>query len=416
MVTQTRPAIPERPFLILGAGPEQIPAIRTAQSLGLGVIALDASSHAPGFQIADASLHVNIHDAENIIRRLGSTSPVGVLAHAVEAAVPAARLAQRFGLPGIPPLVAERATNKVLRSNRLREAGIRVPRATTCDLSDLDSCLMAFGLPAVVKPDFGAGARGVLHVRWRNEIQTVQRFYREAGHKTLLIEEFLEGPEISTGAFVQGARITTFAFADRNYMRKTEFYPNFIEDGIDFPTNLDPTARAAIVAITEEAIRALGIRQGAAKGDVILTQDGPVVIEMAARSSGGWFSAGSIRIATGVDIISALVRQAVGQTVDPALLQPKRDLHCAQRYLIPTESGWFGSVDGVRTARSLPGVEMLTLTTPMANAWIRRAESHGDRLAQVICTGVSRAEAAARASNAIQALSISYSNGAEVVN
>ena len=56
---------------------------------------------------------------------------------------------------------------------------------------------------------------------------------------------------------------------------------------------------------------------------------------MACRTSGGWFCAGSIPAATGINALNPLIKIAVGDTPDLSLLEAKYSKGCAQRYLIP---------------------------------------------------------------------------------
>lgn len=397
-------------LLVLGAGAEQVPLIRAAQVRGLRVIAADAASDAAGSRVADDFLHVDIHDDEAIARGV-PVQPEGVVAHAVEAAESAARLAQRFSVVGNPPEVATVATDKVLRWQRLAEAGVPTPRAMACPIDDYQKRSSEFGFPHVAKPNRGAGARGVLQVRSAAEVGQAVGEFQRLGATAVLIEELLAGPELSTEAFIHEGTIHTFAVADRNYARRDEFLPHIIEDGVDFPSRLEPEMLARAVRAAEMAARALGLRTGSAKGDILVGPDGPVVIEMAARSSGGWFGFGSIPIATGIRPFEVLIALAMGEEPDWTALEPSHRTHCAQRYVIPTESGWFAGLDGLGRARSMSGVRALSTMTPRSGTWIERATNHGDRLAQVICTGVDREDAARNAEAAVAEISIILSDG-----
>lgn len=399
---------------MLGGGPEQVPLIRRAQALSLHVIAADRNPGAPASRVADNFLSVDIHDFETICDQLPRAVD-GVLSHAVEAAESAANIAARFGLPGVDPEVARRATDKIERQQHLARSGVPVPQAQWCETAQLLGAVKTMTLPVVVKPRRGAGARGVELVSTLEDAQAAVGRLALAGAAEVLVEEYLTGPELSTESLVQNGVVSTFAIADRNYARKAEFSPNFIEDGIDFPSSLSAPELSAVNRVINDAITALGITTGSAKGDLILTQNGPVVIEMAARSSGGWFGFGSIPIATGVDPLSALIELAIEGSFDAQHLAARRQLSCSQRYLIPVKDGWFGSLDGVGDALTTPGLKLMTTMTPPANTWTTRAQSHADRFAQVVCIGNSRRQARARAASAISRLSIHYMDGERII-
>ena len=77
--------------------------------------------------------------------------------------------------------------------------------------------------------------------------------------KEVLLEEVLSGQEISTESIIYNGEITTFAFADRNYNKKEIFAPYFIEDGINFPSNLSDELKQKVLDLVEKTIRCLEI-------------------------------------------------------------------------------------------------------------------------------------------------------------
>lgn len=401
-------------LLVLGGGPEQIPLIRRAQALNLYVVAADWNPRAPAQRVADEFVTVDIHDADAICDRLPRAID-GVLSHAVEAAESAANIADRYGIPGIDPEVAHRATDKIERQQHLARSGIPVPQSQWCETALLPQVFESLNGHVVVKPRRGAGARGVELVKTVRDAEAAVRRLQLAGTTEILVEEFLAGPELSTESLVQNGLVSTFAVADRNYARKAEFAPNFIEDGIDFPSSLPPLQLEAIGDLVRDTIAALDIKTGAAKGDIILTAKGPVVIEMAARTSGGWFGFGSIPIATGIDPWTALIELALQGNFDSSHLKPRREQSVSQRYLIPDQDGWFGALDGVGDALKTPGLRLMTTMTPPANTWTTRARSHADRLAQAVCVGDSRHQAAARAAFAISQLNVHFMDGERLI-
>ena len=101
----------------------------------------------------------------------------------------------------------------------------------------------------------------------------------------------------------------TPGFVDRNYEMLTRFAPHFIENGGIHPSKIQGELRKAIEGLIERAALALGIENGVAKGDVVITGDGkPMIIEMAARLSGGDFSESLIPLGCGVNIVKAAIR------------------------------------------------------------------------------------------------------------
>ncbi len=109
----------------------------------------------------------------------------------------------------------------------------------------------------------------------------------------------------------------------------------------------------AVESVFQAGIRALGIDNGAAKGDIKLTANGPMVGEIAARLSGGYMSGWTFPLATGVEVTEAALNIAVG--LPPGDLSPHVKKVCAERALISLP-GIVEDVGGSEKARDVKGV------------------------------------------------------------
>lgn len=405
----------EKRILIMGAGLEQTLAIYEAKNLGLYVIACDQNSNALGLKEADVGIVCDIKDTAHLVEIGRQHNVDGVFCHAVEIPQVVSDIAAQLKLPGLSTEVAVRATDKLKRISWLKEHGIPVANfMPVYSATELEEKAKRLGYPLVVKPIDNAGARGVRVVNRKDELEEA---YGEAVQfsesKIVLFEELLSGPQISTESVIYQDRLITFAFADRNYELIKDFFPYFIEDGINYPSSLPEDTQKAVLALVDRTIRILGIDFGAAKGDIIIHNGEPKIIEMAARTSGGWFGAGSIPIATGVNMLKPLLQMSVGDKPDLELLRPSRNLFCAQRYLIPRENGQVLAISGVEEAGRMPGVKMFTCFPPKVGDRIVRSTNHAQRYAQVICTGATIEEAIGQCKNALGKVKIKIKPVAE---
>ena len=398
-------------LLILGAGLEQAIPIRTAQQLGYWVVAVDQDSAAPGLKVADEGIVGDIRSVP-FVESCGREHKVsGIFSHGVEIPVVVAEVAERLGLPGLPPDVARVCTSKNLRTAALAQAGVMVPKSMHLLSDDADESVWDYlNMPIVVKPCDNSGSRGVVKVERREDLGaavTIARGYSKAS--CLSVEEFIEGPQVSTEAFVNGDQIVIFGLADRNYSDSSDFLPFFVEDGVDMPSNLGAGEINQVGEVVRTAIRSLGINFGAAKGDLIMSKDGPVVLEMACRTSGGWFLAGSVPASTGVDAFKALIPQAAGDPFDLSDLNPKSHEFVSQRYWIPSVGGQLEKVSGIREASQSEGVVQFDSFFPEVGSTIRKSTNHSERFAQVIARGSSRFQATELAKQAISKIEVSIS-------
>jgi len=395
-------------LLLVGAGHEQIAAIHAAHSLGLVVIAVDGNPDAPGLSIADRGVFGDIRNVD-FLCRLGKEEHIdGVFAHAVDLPHVVGLVAKQLGLPGLSPEIAMRATHKWRRYQCLESHGVPCPKFRLVHaLEEAHGIAEDFGYPVVIKPLESAGARGVCKVNNPSELaQSYQYALQYSQEPSVLVEEYLEGMEISTESVIVDGCIVTTGFADRNYAFKERFPPFFIEDGHTIPSSLALDARARIVRIVDQAIQALDIQWGVAKGDVILTTKGPVIFEMAPRTSGGRFCADMVPLATGVHILPSLISMAVGDRVSLEDLAPKFQRGAAQRFLFP-QPGEIVSLRGLETACGLPGVFDVALRVDIrVGGVVPQMTNHSDRVGHVITSGETREEAVRRADQAVQTIQI----------
>ena len=395
-------------ILILGAGIEQTIAINEAKKLGYYIVSCDANPNAVGFSISDAYQIIDIQNVDQVLKVARNYEIDGVFTHAVEIPHIVAIVAKQLGLPCISPDIASRATNKSLRIKHLKENNI--PCANFIAIENelqLEVSARKIGFPLVIKPVDSAGSRGVKVVLNESELSDAYSEaieYSKSGK--VLLEELLSGPEISTESVVYKGKVYTFAFADRNYAKPEIYTPYFIEDGINFPSILPIEIQKEVIDLVERTIRVLGINFGAAKGDVLIDKGVPKIIEMAARTSGGWFGAGSIPAATGINMLKPLLQMAVGEDPDLGSLKPTKQMGCAQRYVIPKQSGVVRSISGVEEAQAMPGVVMSTMFLPKIGATIKKATNHAERFGQIICIDANRDRAIELCENAIRKIKI----------
>lgn len=372
---------------------------------------MDQNPAAPGLKAADEGIVGDIRSVP-FVESCGREHKVsGVFSHGVEIPVVVAEVAERLGLPGLPPEVARVCTSKNLRTAALAQAGVKVPTSVHLLVGDADESVWGLlNVPIVVKPCDNSGSRGVVKVERKEELGaavTISRGYSKASCVT--VEEFIEGPQVSTEAFVSGDHIVIFGLADRNYSDSSDFLPFFVEDGVDIPSSLGAGEIDQVGEVVRTAIRSLGINFGAAKGDLIMSKDGPVVLEMACRTSGGWFLAGSVPASSGVDAFQALIPQAAGDPFDLSDLSPKSHEFVSQRYWIPSVGGKLEKVMGVWEASQSEGVVQFDSFFPEVGSTIRKSTNHSERFAQVIARGSSRSQATELAQQAIGKISVSFS-------
>jgi len=378
-------------LLIIGGGVFQVPAIKTAKSMGLKVVVTDYNREAEGMLLADYPIEVstrNINLTVNIAKQFHRSCPLdGVMTVGTDASQTVAAVADALNLPGIPFEVAERATDKIKMRQVLKEKGVPVPDFRPIwTLEECQQAIQDMPLPLVIKPCDNMGARGVRKIERLDDLISAFREAKEASISgKLILEEFMEGPELSLDALVFEDSIHITGVADRIIERA----PYFVEIGHTLPSALPEKQQSRAVAVFKQAIFALGIDIGAAKGDIKITPEGPKIVEIAARLSGGWMSAYTYPLSTGVNLYKAAIQIALGET--PTDLKPKTSLVSAERSLLPPP-GKILSIQGVEEARKIKGVKEIILMKE-AGDMAEEPRSNLGKVGYVITVGKTREEA-----------------------
>jgi len=395
-------------IMILGAGPEQVLAIHAAQNLGYKVLAVDENSEAPGLKIAESGFSYSLQDTDRLISLAKKYKIDGVFSHGVEIPIIIAKIAKSLGLPGLPVHVAENCLHKFKRNQILKNNGLNVPASFLFkSLKDLTSVRDKLKFPCILKPLTLSGARGVMRIDTLDQlidtIQTNQIYQNE-----FLVEEILDGIQLSTESIILDNKIFHLPPAKRNYENHKFYLPFYIEDGVDFPAQLTEVTLQEIYRAIENSIQALGINFGAAKGDLYIVDGKPYILEMASRTSGGWFSVGTIKYATGIDILTPLIQACVGDEPNLDCLVATKNLSAAQRYWISKEKGIFKSVQNNNTPQFLSNMSQFDVFFPPEGLKMIKAKSHSDRYAQVICTSNNIQDAISAAEGVINNLKVTY--------
>lgn len=394
-------------LLIVGGGDEALPGIRLAREMGLYVVVSDRDPDAPGLKAADHPLLASVYDPEetaqaawryhNCVRRLD-----GVLCIATDAPVTVASVAHRLGLPGLPVEVARLATDKLAMKERFRAAGVPVPWfAPVESCAHLRRIVAHQDYPLVLKPVDSRGARGVLRVTPELNLEwAFQKARRFSPTGRVMVERYLSGPQVSTESVVLDGVAYTPGFSDRNYRRLEQFAPYFVEDGGTLPSTLAPETQRAIRKLVEKAAHALGVTNGVIKGDIVVHDGEPYVIEVAARLSGGFFCTHQIPLNCGVEIVRTAIRLALGESVVPRELQPKYQRGVAQRFCFPAP-GRVVSVSGVEQVRNRPGIAFCEVRVAPGDR-VPPVDCHPARVGSVIAVAETRAEAVEAAEQAVK--------------
>lgn len=395
----------------MGGGVEATPAVSLAQSMGIHVLVSDENPNAPCFSVAEDSIILSTYDVEGMVaealRYNETVRPIdGVLCVGSDVPLTVARVSEALGLPGVSVESAKLATDKILMKERFLADGVPIPWFSGVEsLKHLQELVESQRFPLIIKPADSRGARGVLQLRFGVDLDWAYKTAKQFSPTgRVILERFLSGPQVSTESLVLNGRAYTPGFADRNYEYMERFAPHVIENGGQLPSHLSADLHQAVRELVQKAASSIGIRNGIVKGDIVVFEGRPHVIEVAARLSGGYFCTHEIPLSTGVDLVGAAIRQALGEPVNPDDLLPRFCRPVAQRYLFP-EPGEVISVDIPNWITADPEVAYFEIRIKPGDS-VPPPVHHPARAGVVIATGSTSALALSKAQAAASAVKI----------
>jgi biotin carboxylase len=354
------------------------------------VIAADRDPAAPGLRLADERAIVSTEDEPGIERLARARGVAGIVSPGSDWPVGvAARVAERLGLPH--PLDAATAAVVISKSRqreRFSAAGVPQPRSLGPD---------ADTFPSVVKAVDRQGQRGLTLVERAEDLgPAVARAADESRSGAWLVEELVDGPEVTVNAFSSEGELTPLTVTDR----LTAEAPAFgVALAHAWPSEHDGALAAEVARV---AAVAAGVREGPTYTQVRLGPDGPRVIELAARLGGG-HDAELCDAALGVDLNALAIQAAFGVGLRAGGLTPTAVAGGACVVFLVAPPGILRAVEGLEEAVSLPGIRWVRSYRPPGWQFgpLRRG---ADRAGAVLAVGDDRDDALARARRAAEAV------------
>lgn len=392
----------QKKMMILGAGELQIPAIRKARELGYQIILVDYNENAPGFALADVKLVVSTLDQETVLRKAQRLAPDVVITSASDGPVrTAAYVNEKLGKR--PDLSYENALCATIKSkmrDRLKAYGVPIPKYFAAeDCNTFMNAVHALHGYCIVKPADNAGSRGVVlfdAARMEGAAaesihETLERIYRYSRRNShngvVMVEEVMTGPEVSVEALVIEGEPHIIAVTDKSITAP----PYFVELAHCEPSVLEAPVIEAIKAVASQAIKAIGIENAPAHVEIKVTEEGPKIVELAARLGGDFITSELVPLSTGIDLVGASIFLAIGEKPD---LTPTRQQGAAIHYIHTEKEGILSEIVLPEMDRGQAGIEEIALYKKLGEK-VTGTRSSSDRLGHVITTGASAKEAKA---------------------
>jgi len=333
-------------LLVLAAGLLQIPVIKKAQEKGLYVITADDDPDAPGMVLANkAIVPGGLMNEEKLLTIAKEERICGVIHPCSEVAMNVmGYINDKMHLHGISRETALRATNKHLMREAFEAYGAPSPKSfCTCDVEKGYNQYRSIGGKAILKPSRNSGSRGISEIEpglsFEEFLPLFQRSKDESRDASVMIEQFIEGPEFSVEIIIWNGKVNVLQVTDK----KTTGAPYFVELGHSQPSLFPDDVVAAVRDAAVKGVEALRLNDCAAHAEVKCQDGKPYIMEIGARLGGDFISTKLTHLSTGIDMVGAAIDVAMGN--EPNLRSFEKPQGVAIRYFTPAP-GVFRSIVG----------------------------------------------------------------------
>ena len=386
--------------LIVGGSAWQVPMIQKAKELGYEVGIVDYDPHAVGIPHADAYFNASTIDPEGVYTAAKEFGANGITTVATDMPMRSiAYTCKTLGLVGIDPDVAVRATDKAEMIRAFDTHDVPHPWYYVVENGEIEAVKDHFTYPCICKPTDNSASRGVVVIENEEQLRDCIAYSAENGRSgTVIVEELLVGHEISVEAFAVKGEVHVLQITDK----LTTGSPHFVEMGHNQPSRFVGDTKEKICAAAAAAMKAVGIQNGPAHVEMMVTDRGPVLIELGARLGGDFITTDLVPLSTGIDMIGATVQLACGEPVD---ITPKQQKASAIRYMRHQGCGIIERVDGLEEAAAVPHVVRVAMLKSVGDA-AGAIQNSLDRVGYVIAQADTVEEAAAACEAALARVTV----------
>lgn len=304
---------------IIGASYLQLPLVQRAKEMGLYTICFAWAERAVCKDVCDKFYPISIVEKEQILAICQQEHIDGVSTIASDVAAPTvAYVAEKMELIGNSYECALRANNKYLMRQAFNKADVPCPQywyvnEENFEHQTLNITHLAF--PLIVKPSDRSGSLGVTKVEKKEDLLPAIKDAQGYSFKhEAMVEQFIEGREISVEFISYGGKHYPLQITDK----VTTEAPHFVELEHHQPAHLTEEQYRTIYALTERALDALGVTNGASHSEYKITATGEIyVMEIGARMGGDFIGSDLVRLSTGYDFVEGVIQVALGIFVPP---------------------------------------------------------------------------------------------------
>ena len=296
--------------LVLCGGVPQIALIKELKSRGITTLLADMNENVGARQYADEFYKVSVLDVD-AIRQLAKEQNVDFLISvcADQVLQVVAQVSEELGLPCyIDFETAENVSKKSYMKKIFWENGVPTSKYVIMDMLDMEK-IKHLEYPLIVKPVDAYSSRGVCKVNNPSELPAAFENAKNISRtKTAIVEEFVEGDEISVDAYVEDGKVHILCLTN---LYKIGEDGKFVINRSRIPANISDNTKIQIEEAAQKIANAFGLKNTPMLVQLISTGEKISVVEFCARTGGG-IKFLMIKEESGFDVVKAVVDLTLG--------------------------------------------------------------------------------------------------------
>lgn len=307
-------------LMLLGGMRYLVPVIEAAHKLGVYVITCDYLPNNIAHKYSDEYCNVSILEKDKVLEKAKELKIDGILSFACDpGVVTAACVAEKMGLPSSGPYESvEILQNKGKFRKFLTENNFNVPVAK--QYTDIETALNdteMFNWPVIVKPTDSAGSKGVTKVEEKDKLKDAINYALKFSHSNeFIIEDFLEkvGDSSDCDSFSIDGKLKFVSFSAQKFDENCE--NPYTPAAFTWPASISKIHQEELTNEIQRLLTLLNMKSSIYNIETRECTNGKAYIMECSPRGGGNRLAEMIRYMTGVDMITNIVKSALGMELD----------------------------------------------------------------------------------------------------
>ena len=316
-------------LMLLGGMRYLVPVIEAAHKLGVYVITCDYLPNNIAHKYSDEYCNVSILEKDKVLEKAKELKIDGILSFACDpGVVTAAYVAEKMGLPSSGPYESvEILQNKGKFRKFLTENNFNVPVAKQyTDIENALNDIEMFNWPVIVKPTDSAGSKGVTKVVKKSELRDAIDYALKFSHSNeFIIEDFLEkiGDSSDCDSFSVDGELKFVSFSAQKFDENCE--NPYTPAAYTWPASISKEHQEELTNEIQRLLKLLDMKNSIYNIETRECTNGKAYIMECSPRGGGNRLAEMVRYMTGVDMITNIVKVALGMETDNIKQQEIKD-------------------------------------------------------------------------------------------